>query len=145
MPYAKLLPNVIRKIQYLKRVGLTNREIQSRLGYSLSTISKYTSNRRLGSYDSSYSVNPGFTRRSSFDEEILNYRRTSIEESHSNNSTVLESLVDVDKSVPGHEYAGWKMNVIELLMNEINELQKRIENLEETVDSLAEKLQDLNQ
>ncbi|NIQ33655.1 MAG: hypothetical protein GTN80_08465, partial [Nitrososphaeria archaeon] len=40
--FKKLKPADILKIRELKKMGLTNRDIQGRLGYSLSTVSKYT-------------------------------------------------------------------------------------------------------
>nr|NIM44759.1 hypothetical protein [Nitrososphaeria archaeon]NIN53331.1 hypothetical protein [Nitrososphaeria archaeon]NIQ33784.1 hypothetical protein [Nitrososphaeria archaeon] len=121
----------------------TNRDIQGRLGYSLSTVSKYTSNNEPGNY---YRVNPGFTRRSPLDEELVDIRRRiSKQESDSSHLDEVKEFW-VDGSVSEEEYDELKMmHTIETLRNnnKMKELEDRVEELESTIDTLTKKLQDL--
>ncbi|NIN51647.1 MAG: hypothetical protein GTN80_00535 [Nitrososphaeria archaeon] len=137
MGYRKLRAEEIQKIREIKRRGLTNRQIQNRLGYSLSTISKYANH--------SYYVYPGFTHRLSVGDELVDIRRRiSTQESDlSNLGEVEESWIDVDVPISEQKYVEIKLiNTIETLKNnnEVKKLEDRIEELEETVNTLTKKL-----
>ncbi len=143
--HKRLSPFEIKKITKLKWEGFTNRQIQSRLGYSLSTVSKYTRNNGLNSY---YRVNPGFTRRSPVDDKLVDIRRriSKQESDPSYLDEVKESWVDGNGHMSEEEYDEMKMmHTIETLKNnnKMKELENRIKELEETVNHLTKKLQEL--
>ncbi len=149
MGYMKLEAKDIRKIRELKAKGFKNRDIQNKLGYSLSTISKYTSKRYItnGGLNIYYSVNPGFTRRSPVDEEIIDIRRRihTQESDPGYLNEAKEYWVDVSGPVSEQEYSELRMmHTIETLRNnnKMKELEDRIEELEETINDLTKKLQD---
>ena len=109
----------------------------------MSTVSKYTSNNRPNSY---YRVNPGVTRRSPVDEELVDIRRRIYTQKSdpSHLDEVKESWVDADGPLSEQEYDELKMmHTIESLRNnkKMKELENRIKELEETVDTLTKKLQ----